>query len=86
MTSEAQARALFAQLAAVVTALENYSKVINDVKTVVNRVASNSELFVQGYHEHGAEIAALQLKVDKLMSVCPKMRPITDEFKKVDDK
>lgn len=83
--TESQARALFSQLRELVKSLERHEKVVEDVKTVVNRVAANSELFVQGYHEYGAEIVALKIKVDKLMAACPNVRPPTDEFSNVDD-
>ncbi len=76
MPSEAQARKLFGQLKDVVQALDA-------VKGVVNQIAANSEVFVAGYHEHGAAIAALQSKVDRLMAVCPRLREDTNEFAKV---
>lgn len=81
--SDKQIEKLFAMTKRLAKVVEEMKTEVSEMKDVVNRAASNSEVFVSGYHEHGAEIAALQVRVDKLFSVCPYMRPETDEFKKV---
>lgn len=84
MTDEA-IRKLFAKIDEIHKTLNENTAAIAEMKSVVNRAAANSEVFVNGYHEHGAMIAALQKTMDKIMAVCPRMRPKTDEFKKVEE-
>lgn len=79
----AQIKLLFAKLDALVEALSTVSAEIAEMKRVVNQAAANSELFVQGYHEHGAEIAQLRSRMEKVSLNCPLLRSKTDEFAKV---
>ena len=78
-----QIEKLFVMTKRLASVVEELKSEVSSMKADVNRAASNSEVFVSGYHEHGSEIAALQLKVDKLFAACPRMRLDTDEFKSV---
>lgn len=79
----AQVKLLFAKIDALVEALSAVSAEIAEVKKVVNKAAANSELFVEGYHEHGAEIAQLSKRMERISLNCPLLKSKTDEFAKV---
>lgn len=82
--SDEQIKKLFVDLRALTNVVAELRDEIKGMKEAVNRAARNSDAFVSGYHAHGTELARHEQLLDKIRGRCPKLKPETDEFAKVE--
>jgi len=81
--TDGQIRKLFVAVAAINEELGKIRLELEAVRRESHRAASNSDLVLQGYQEHGTSIEVLERAVAKLRIKCPLIKTDTSELAKV---
>jgi hypothetical protein len=81
--SDAQIKLLFSKLSELTDEISKMKEAVATAVTNSYRAASNSELVLSGYQEHGTAIELLERRMERIKLRCPLMKPDTQELEKV---